>query len=68
MSKWILTTDNDVINLDYFWHVFITDCPTGYYILGENKNGEEVCLSKVFENEHDCRSYLFELFDKDLGV
>lgn len=60
--NWILLTNVHAINLSCFCHIWVHSCPNGYVLMGEmTHNGEEIVLSQYFEDETECRHYLFDL-------
>lgn len=56
---WIKIANDEWVNLDQIFHVWIEETVNGFFINGELKhNGEEVVLSKNFNTFDECLKYV----------
>lgn len=62
IKNWVLSDSDNAINLNNIAHIWIQNCPNGYFLMGEMiHNEEEVCLSPCFDNKNKCKLIMFNL-------
>ena len=64
--NWIYTSKEDAINLDNLAHVWMQECPNGFFLMGEMiHNQEEVVLGDTFLKKEQCMKALYEMFKEE---
>lgn len=63
--NWIRVSEDDFINLDEIFHIWIQKCPNGFFLIGERKlNQEEVVLSQCYVDKLSCFKHMIKVFSE----
>jgi len=61
--NWIRVSEDEFVNLNEIFHIWIQQCPNGFFLMGERKsNDEEICLSQCYKDKLSCFNHVIKIF------